>query len=77
MKIILVGIFILIFSMVSSSQPKLNVPFEMKRNETVEISGLKIKYLGGDREWATGTTKQGKHFEIFYLRPVMFRLLLR
>jgi hypothetical protein len=60
--------FILISSMVSFAQPKLDVPFEMKKGESAEIGGLKIKYLGGDREWATGMTREGKHFEIHYLR---------
>jgi hypothetical protein len=68
MKIILLGMFILIFSMVNFAQPKLNVPFEMKKGETAEIGGLKIKYLGGDSEWASGQDKQGKPFEIYYLR---------
>lgn len=68
MKILIVGMFFLIFTMVNFTQTKINVPFEMKRGETVEIEGLKIKYLGGNREWATGQDKQGKMFEIFYLR---------
>ncbi len=50
MKIILFGMFILIFSMVNFAQPKLGVPFAMKKGETVEISRLKIKYLGGVSE---------------------------
>ena len=68
MKIFVIGMFSLIFSMVNFAQPKLSVPFEMKKGETVEISGLKIKYLGGDSEWATGSDKLGKPFEIYYLR---------
>ena len=68
MKIILFGMFILIFSMADLAQPQLGVPFEMKKGETVELGGLKIKYLGGVSEWATGADKQGKPFEIYYLR---------
>ena len=68
MKIFIIGMFSLILSMVNFAQPKLNVPFEMKKGETAEISGLKIKYLGGDSEWASGTDSKGKPFEIYYLR---------
>ena len=68
MKIFIIGMFSLILSMVNFAQPKLNVPFEMKKGETAEISGLKIKYLGGDSEWASGTDSKGNHLEIYYLR---------
>lgn len=68
MKVILFGMFILIFAMTNLAQQKLGVPFEMKKGETVEVSGLKIKYLGGVSEWATGQDKEGKPFEIYYLR---------
>jgi hypothetical protein len=68
MKIILYGMFILIFSMVNFAQPSLNQPFEMKKGETVEISGLKIKFLGSTNEWATGWGSDGKRLEITYLR---------
>ncbi|MBX7172327.1 MAG: hypothetical protein K1X72_15280 [Pyrinomonadaceae bacterium] len=68
MKIILFGMFILIFSMLNFAQPKLGEPFEIKKGETVELGGLKIKYLGGVSEWASGQDKQGKPFEIYYLR---------
>ncbi|HRH45060.1 MAG TPA: hypothetical protein PKY82_25710, partial [Pyrinomonadaceae bacterium] len=67
MKVILFGMFILIFAMTNLAQQKLGVPFEMKKGETVEVSGLKIKYLGGVSEWATGQDKEGKPFEIYYL----------
>ena len=68
MKIFIIGMFSLIFAMVNFAQPKINVPFEMKKGETAEISELKIKYLGGDSEWSSGTDSKGKPFEIYYLR---------
>lgn len=68
MKIILFGMFILIFSMLNFAQPKLGLPFEMKRGETVEVGGLKIKYLGGSQEWANGTDAKGNTFDVYFLR---------
>jgi hypothetical protein len=68
MKIILFGMFLLIFSMIDFAQPQLGSPFEMKKGETASIDGWTIKYLGGVSEWATGSDKQGKPFEIYYLR---------
>lgn len=67
-KLVSFGGIIFLFTMINFAQPKLDTPFDMRRGEAVEISGIRIKYVGGDREWATGQDGQGNPFEIFYLR---------
>lgn len=54
--------------MVSPAQTKINVPFPIKKGETIEVAQLKIKYLGEEKEWTGGWDSQGKRLEINYTR---------
>jgi hypothetical protein len=47
MKIILFGMFILIFSGFIFAQPKLNEPFTIKQGEKAVFGDLKLEYVGG------------------------------
>jgi hypothetical protein len=68
MRFILIGLFILMFSTANFAQQKIGVPFELKKGETVVIGDLKIKYLGGENEWAIGWGAKGERLETHYLR---------
>jgi hypothetical protein len=68
MRIFIIGLLIAIFFTANFAQQKIGVTFLIKEGETVKIEGLTIRYLGKEKEWASGWDAEGKRIEIDYDR---------